>query len=121
MLRRILASALIAGCLALPVVAGSVGMFAGRVVDAAAENPPGKWIYVKGRGATLRRVEISQARYEYSDAVPQAVRAPKPADDLREGAVIQVAAEQDSSGEWIAKTILFLRLSKQKLVQSSAR
>ena len=96
-------------------------MFAGKVVEAAAENPPGKWIYVKGRGGMVRRVEISKASYSYSDAVPQSTRAPKPADDLKDGAVIQVAAEQDGAGEWIAQSILFLRLSKQKLVQSSAR
>ena len=121
MVRRALALLSIAALVCLPVAAGSLGMFAGKVIDAAAENPPGKWIYVKGRGETVRRVEISKARYSYSESVPQSTRAAKPADDLKEGAVIQVAAEQDSAGEWIAQSILFLRLSKQKVVQSSAR
>jgi len=121
MMRRTLAAALLSVCLALPAPAGSVGMLAGRIVSAVAENPPGRWIYVKGRGGTLRRVEISKARYEYSDAVPHGARASQPVEDLKDGAVIQVAAEQDGAGEWIAKSILILRLSKQKLVQSSAR
>jgi hypothetical protein len=120
-MRRAIAAVLLAACLAVSSFAGTVGMFGGKIVPAADTNPPGKWIYVKGRGNTLRRVEISKARYEYSDSVPRADRARVPADDLKEGAVIQVAAEQDGAGEWVAKSILFLKLSRQKLVQSSAR
>ena len=120
-MRRLAAVLCLGSCLLVPAFAGSVGMFAGKVVEAAAEKPPGKWIYISGRGGTVRRVEISKARYSYSDEVPQATRSSKPADDLRDGAVIQVAAEQDGSGEWIAQSILFLRLSKQKLVRSSTR
>lgn len=118
---RLTAMLLLAGCLALPAVAGSVGMFGGRIVPAADQNPPGKWIYVKGRGGALRRVEISKARYEYAESVPAAARSRTPSDDLKEGAVIQVAAEQDGAGEWVAKSILFVRLAQHKLVQSSAR
>lgn len=116
---RLAAVLAVVAVLGAPASAGSIGMFGGKIVQAADQNPPGKWIYVKGRGGSLRRVEISKARYEYSDAVPRAARARTPADDLKEGAVIQVAAEQDGSGEWIAKSILILRLSKQSLLRSS--
>jgi len=115
-------AALLLLLLAIPAAAGSLGTFAGKVIPPPDDDTSGKWLYVKGRGGTLRRVEISQARYEYSDEVPRAARARVPADDLRAGAVVQVAAEQDGSGEWVARTILFLRLApQQKLVQSSAR
>ncbi len=108
--------------MALPGWAGSIGMFGGKVVRNDGQDPPGKWIYIKGRSGSMRRVEVSKARFEYLDSVPRASRSPKPADDLKDGAVVQVTAEQDKhSGEWIATAVVFVRLSGQSLVQSSAR
>jgi hypothetical protein len=107
--------------LTLSAYAGSVGMFGGKIVDGTAQNPPGKWIYVRGARATIRRVEISRAKLKYADSVPRASRAAKASDDLKGGALVQVAAEQDASGEWIGRSVLILRLSQQWLVESSAR
>jgi hypothetical protein len=104
--------------LALPASGGSVGMFGGKVVEGAGKNPPGKWLYVKGRAGMLRRVEISKARFEYADSVPRSARAGSPADDLKDGALVQVAAEQEA-GEWVARSVLILRLSDHRLVRSS--
>jgi hypothetical protein len=120
-LRPITAIALAVCLLAPALFAGTVGMFAGKVIHPVAQDPPRKWLYVKGRGPTVRRVEVSKARYEYSDNVPRAARASAPADDLKEGAVVQVAAEQDGSGEWVARSVLFLKLADRSLVRSSAR
>ena len=106
---------------ALPASAASVGMFGGRVVRSNGQDPPGKWIYIKGRSGSMRRVEVSKARFEYLDSVPRASRSAKPVDDLKDGAVVQVTAEQDKrSGEWVATAVLFLRLSSRPLAQSSA-
>jgi hypothetical protein len=106
---------------ALPALAGSSGMFGGRVVRSDGQDPPGKWIYIKGRAGEMRRVEVSKARFEYLDSVPQASRSAKPADDLKDGAIVQVTAEQDKhSGEWIASAVLFVKLPGQPLMQSSA-
>jgi hypothetical protein len=99
--------------------AGAVGMFGGKVVQGAAQNPPGKWVYIKGRGGSLRRVEVSKARFDYAASVPRAARAGNPADDLKDGTVVQVSAEQDDSGEWIARSILILQLANQQVLRSS--
>ncbi len=107
--------------LTLPALGGSVGMFGGKIVEGAAQNPPGKWIYVKGARAMIRRVEISKAKLNYADSVPRQSRAASPGDDLKDGALVQVAAEQDRSGEWIGKSVLILRLSQERVVQSSVR
>ncbi len=122
-MKRLLALGIFVSVLAaLPALAGSIGMFGGKVVRNAGQDPPGKWIYIKGRSGSMRRVEVSKAHFEYLDSVPRASRSAKPLDDLKDGAVVQVTAEQDQrSGEWIATAVLFVRLSSQPLVQSSAR
>ena len=95
-------------------------MFGGKVVRSDGQDPPGKWVYIKGRSGSMRRVEVSKARFEYLDSVPAASRSAKPADDLKDGAVVQVTAEQDKhSGEWIASAVVFVRLSSQPVMQSS--
>ena len=121
-MKRLLAFGLfLSVMMALPALAGSVGMFGGRVVHSDGQDPPGKWIYIKGRSGSMRRVEVSKAHFEYLDSVPRALRSAKPADDLKDGAVVQVTAEQDKrSGEWVATAVVFVRLSSQSLVQSSA-
>ncbi len=95
-------------------------MFGGKVVRSDGQDPPGTWVYIKGRSGSMRRVEVSKARFEYLDSVPAASRSAKPADDLKDGAVVQITAEQDKrSGEWIASAVVFVRLSSQPLMQSS--
>lgn len=127
-LSRAIAALLLAGTMAMPghLCAGSLGTFGGKVVRSAAarsaEDPPGRWIYLQGKGGSVRRVEISAARYEYAVSIPAQARASTPADDLRQGAAIQVTAEQDeNSGDWKARSILFLRLARARTVRSAAR
>lgn len=120
-MKRLLVLGLFVSLLAaLPALAGSVGMFGGKVVRGdGGQDPPGKWLYIKGRAGAMRRVEISKARVDYLDSVPRASRSAKPVDDLRDGAVIQVTAEQDKrSGEWIASAVLIVRLSNPSHVAS---
>jgi hypothetical protein len=122
-MKRLFAIGLLLSLLAaLPAFAGSVGMFGGKGVRSAGQDPPGRWVYIKGRSGSMRRVEISKARFAYLDTVPRASRAAKPADDLKDGAVVQVTVEQDKrSGEWIASAVLIVKLSgDQHLAQSRA-
>ncbi len=105
----------------LPALAGSPGMFGGKVVRSDGQDPPGKWVYIKGRSGAMRRVEVSKAHFEYLDSVPPASRSAKPVDDLKDGAIVQITAEQDKhSGEWVATAVVFVRLSSQPVVQSSS-
>src|SRR2546423_11402083 len=98
--------------LLVPVVpAGTVGMFGGKVVQGVAKNPPGKWVYIRGRAGMLRRVEVSNARFDYAASVPRAARSAIPADDLKDGTLVQVAAEQDKAGEWVARSVIILHLA----------
>jgi hypothetical protein len=102
-----------------PAWPGAVGMFGGKVVQGAGQNPPGKWVYIKGRGGSLRRVEVSNARFDYASSVPRGARAAIPADDLKDGTVVQVSAEQDGNGEWVARSVLILQLANQRVLRSS--
>ena len=114
-MRRLAVIAIFAVGLLVPAWGtGPVGMFGGTVVQGKMQDPPGKWVYIKGRGRTVRRVEISKARFEYVASVPRSARSTIPADDLKDGALVQVAATQDKAGEWIAQSVLILRLPDQE-------
>jgi hypothetical protein len=118
-MRRLAAIAiLIVGFLAPASGAGPVGMFGGTVVRSAMHDPPGKWVYIKGRGRSVRRVEVSKARFEYAASIPRTARSAIPADDLKEGTLVQVAATQDKVGEWIAQSVLILRVPDQEVLRS---
>jgi hypothetical protein len=119
MLRRSLVVILAALLILQAGFAGTPGMFGGKVVQGVAKNPPGKWVYIKGR-AGIRRVEISRAHFDYASSVPRGSRATIAADDLKDGTLVQVAAEQDASGEWVAESILILRLADQDVRRSAA-
>lgn len=67
----------------------------------------------------LRRVEVSKARFDYAASVPRAARSAIPADDLKDGTLVQVAAEQDRSGKWVAQAVLILRLPDQPVLRSA--
>ena len=120
-MRRLAAVAIfIVGLLVPAWGTGPVGMFGGTVVRSTMQDPPGKWVYIRGRGRTVRRVEVSKARFEYAASVPRTARSAIPADDLKEGTVVQVAATQDKAGEWIAQSVLILRLPDQEVLRSAA-
>ena len=110
---------LLLATLVLTVVAfaGSVGTFGGRVITVSVERSD-HWIYIKGSNGLGRRVEISGARITYSDDVPVRARATSPADDLRPGALVEVTAEQDARGEWVAQSIQILRLPAKSTQRS---
>ncbi len=94
-------------------------MFGGTVVRGTTQDPPGKWVYIRARGRTVRRVEVSTARFGYAASGPQAARSAIPADDLRNGTVVQVSAMQDKTGEWVAQSVLILRLPDQQALCSA--
>src|SRR5438045_8733809 len=110
---------LILGLMAPALAAGPVGRFAGTVVRSGTADASGKWVYIKAR-RTMRRVEISAARFEYADSIPRSARAAIPADDMKDGTLVQIAAVQDKSGEWVAQSILILRLPGDEVLLSSA-
>ena len=93
--------------MALPGVAGPVGMFQGELMG----GPQAGWLYVKGRNGMLRRVAIGKARIVYGRAVPLGLRDPNPSDDLIKGAVVKVTAEQGPDGEWRAREVVLVHLS----------
>gem|GEM_PF-5454783 len=114
MRRLVIAAVCVVGFLAPALGAEPVGMFGGTVVRGGAQDPPGKWIYVRGRGSMVRRVEISKASIDYSTSVPRAARSAIATDDLREGTLVQVAASQDKTGEWVARSVLIMRLASRE-------
>src|SRR4051794_41875815 len=101
MVRR--ASLLVATLLMMTsaLLAGTPGVFRGTLVDGPGnEKIDGRWIYVKGRNGSLRRVEISRAKVSYMDSVPEGKREKLPESALKPGAVVRVTAEPDKGGEW---------------------
>ncbi|MEO8726298.1 MAG: hypothetical protein ABI383_09245 [Acidobacteriaceae bacterium] len=93
--------------LAVPGVAGPVGIFQGELIS----GPQAGWLYVKGRNGMLRRVKLGKARIVYGRTVPLERRDPNPSDDLIKGAVVKVTAEQGSDGEWRARKVVLVHLS----------
>lgn len=91
------------------LLAGTPGVFRGTLVNGPGnEKVDGRWIYVKGRNGSLRRVEISRAKVSYMDTVPEGKREKLPETALKPGAVVRVTAEQDKDGEWRAEEIELL-------------
>jgi hypothetical protein len=91
------------------LLAGTPGVFRGTLVDGPGnEKIDGRWIYVKGRNGSLRRVEISRAKVSYMDSVPEGKREKLPESALKPGAVVRVTAEQDKDGEWRAEEVELL-------------
>ena len=117
-----IASLIVVVALSVPSLqAAAVGMFAGQIVQGANNNPPGKWLFVKGRAGMMRRVEVSSTHVEYAPSVPQSDRSTRPADDLKDGALVQVAAQQGKAGEWVAQSILILRLTNRQALRTSIK
>jgi hypothetical protein len=91
------------------LLAGTPGVFRGTLVSGPGnEKIDGRWIYVKGRNGSLRRVEISRAKVVYMDSVPETKREKMPEAALKPGAVVRVTAEQDKDGEWRAEEVELL-------------
>jgi hypothetical protein len=90
--------------------AGPIGTFQGELMD----SPHSGWLFVKGRNGMLRRVLIGKARVEYAPDIPANRRQIDATSALQRGAVVRVTAEQDSSGEWRARSIVLLKLGTQQ-------
>ena len=102
------------GLLAYGANASAVdGTFLGKITDPPASEPAVKgWIFVQGRNHMLRRVEVAHAEIVYGDEIPASERNDCKADCLRAGQEVRITAHQDSSGEWRAKRVEILRISK---------
>ena len=109
MVRRVLLLVASLVLLSTALLAGTPGVFRGTLVSGPGnEKIDGRWIYVKGRNGTLRRVEISRAKVIYMDSVPEAKREKMPETALKPGAVVRVTAQQDKDGEWRAEEVELL-------------
>ena len=95
--------------LAIASLAGPLGVFRGRLVQA----PPGQdrqnWVFVQSPRGMLRQVEISKAKVSYAETVPASKRAQSANTDLVPGAEVLVTADQDGAGEWRAREIQILK------------
>ena len=92
------------------------GTFQGRVVDPPTSQPLVRgWIYVQGANHLLRRVEVSHAAIVFGDSVPVSQRHKCTMECLTAGQEIRVTAEQDGSGEWRAKRIEILKLTRHRI------
>ena len=90
-------------------VAGSPGSFAGTVIRGP-ENSD-SWLYVEGHNHSVRRVEISDAKFAYDEDVPMAARKNPVPKTLPAGTSVRVTAEQDAAGEWRATEVEILEPS----------
>jgi hypothetical protein len=85
------------------------GMFQGRVVEGN-KREAGKYIYVEGRGGSMRRVNIQSCRIRFDASIPASQRVRSAAESLRESAQVRVMANQKDNGEWVATDITILKL-----------
>jgi hypothetical protein len=90
------------------VYAGTPGSFRGKIVEGPHAATEKNWIYVQARNGMVRRVEISQAQFEYDEDVPAAKRSRNPQDAVKVGAEVRITAEQGRDGEWRATIIEIL-------------
>jgi len=110
-LRRTLATVLLFAAVA--AYAGTEGTFRGTIVEPSKKSTSDSgWIYVQGHNQMLRRVLATKAKIIFAQEVPLELRNSNPAELLVSGTEVRVTAEQDSSGEWQAKTIEILRLPR---------
>jgi len=93
---------------------GTVGIFQGLVVDGSSRDS-GTYIYVQGKNGNVRRVRVTGAKVYYADSVPASQRVKSAFECLQEHPEVRVTAEQAKSGEWKAKEIVILRLSRRRV------
>lgn len=95
---------------ALPAVDGA---FQGRVTD----PPPGVklspgWIFVQGHNHILRRVDVTHARVVMAEDASAGNRCHSGVACLTVGTEVRITASQDSQGEWHARVVEVLELTK---------
>jgi len=119
MVRRTLAAVALAWGLTSAALAGTPGIFQGRIYRGQNASPG--WIYVQGRNGMLRKVEVSRARVVYAASVAAADRATDPSRDLVQGAEVRVTAEQDGTGEWRASRVEIVKVQRNPQPPSRAQ
>ncbi|HZU31708.1 MAG TPA: hypothetical protein VFB79_11365 [Candidatus Angelobacter sp.] len=89
------------------------GTFRGRVIDPPENIPvtPG-WIFVQGRNRALRRVNVSKADIVFGEDIPASQRRKCDSECLSPGLEVRITARQDSNGEWLARRVEILHLTK---------
>jgi hypothetical protein len=105
---------LVFGLLAYGLTAFAVdGTFRGKITDPPANEPTVKgWIFVQGRNHMLRRVEVAHAEIVYGEEIPASERHNCNVECLQAGQEVRITAHQDSSGEWRAKRVEILKMTK---------
>ena len=93
---------------ALPLFA-TKGVFQGLVVEGT-KREAGRYIYVAGRGGSMRRVNIQKCRVRFGADVPPSQRVANASESLKDSAEVRVTAEQGNDGEWVASDIVILKL-----------
>jgi hypothetical protein len=96
----------------MPAFAGSPGSFAGTVVRGP--DVSDSWLYIEGRNHSVRRVEVSGAKFEYDDDVPVRERKSPVPKALPPGTSVRITAEQDDAGEWRATAVEILKPSSEE-------
>jgi hypothetical protein len=104
-----------------PTAFAADGTFRGKITDPPPSEPAVKgWIFVQGRNRMLRRVEVAHAEIIYGEEIPPSERHDCNADCLKAGQEVRITAHQDASGEWRAKRVEILTLTKPA-VQTQAK
>jgi hypothetical protein len=90
----------------------ALGVFQGEIVKPP-QTQDSKWLFVQSRNGNLRRVDISKAKVDYDQSIPQARRHKAAKEDLRPSVLVRIVADQDEQGEWQAKNVVILSLEPQ--------
>src|SRR5215469_3490626 len=93
---------------ALPLFA-TKGVFQGLVVEGT-KREAGRYVYVAGRGGSMRRVNIQKCRVRFGADVPPSQRVANAFESLKDSAEVRVTAEQGNDGEWVASDRVILKL-----------
>lgn len=99
------------------VQAATAGSFRGTVVEGDKGLPHEGWLYVRGKNESIRRVDVSQATFDYDESVPVDQRKRLAREQAGIGADVRVTAEQGSDGEWRASRVEIVKPAPAKSVQ----
>jgi hypothetical protein len=113
-----LASILVFACGLALTTSHAAAFFEGTIVAPPAEHLRAGWVYVLGRNRSVRAVDVSRAELAYDDSVPKSGRCEHPA-ELPEGAQVEVEAEINDAGEWIASRVQVLSLPVTKSTKTA--
>lgn len=81
------------------------GVFRGILVESPQGETPDRFVYLRSRNGSMRKVDTSKAQVAYDESVPKDQQTGAAADALKPGADVRITAEQESDGEWHASRI----------------